>query len=83
VQVKFSAAAAANRSLLAVPEQAIVRRGELTAVYVKNGEIFTLRAVRLGQKLGADGTEVLAGLKAGDVVALDTVRAAQARPSTK
>jgi len=83
VRVKFSAPAAANRNLLAVPEQAIVRRGELTAVYVKNGEAFTLRAVRLGQKLGADGTEVLAGLKAGDVVALDTVRAAQARPSAK
>ncbi|OYU46528.1 MAG: efflux transporter periplasmic adaptor subunit [Burkholderiales bacterium PBB4] len=83
VRVKFSAPAAANRNLLAVPEQAIVRRGELTAVYVKNGEVFTLRAVRLGQKLGADGTEVLAGLKAGDVVALDTVRAAQARPSAK
>jgi len=83
VRVKFSAPAAANRSLLAVPEQAIVRRGELTAVYVKNGDVFTLRAVRLGQKLGADGTEVLAGLKAGDVVALDTVRAAQARPSAK
>jgi len=83
VRVKFSAPAAANRSLLAVPEQAIVRRGELTAVYVKSGEVFALRAVRLGQKLGADGTEVLAGLKAGDVVALDTVRAAQARPSAK
>lgn len=83
VRVKFSPAVAANRSLLAVPEQAIVRRGELTAVYVKNGEVFTLRAVRLGQKLGADGTEVLAGLKAGDVVALDTVRAAQTRPSAK
>ena len=83
VRVKFSAPAAANRSLLAVPEQAIVRRGELTAVYVKNGDVFALRAVRLGQKLGADGTEVLAGLKAGDVVALDTVRAAQARPSAK
>lgn len=82
VRVKFSAAAA-NRSLLVVPEQAIVRRGELTAVYVKNGEVFTLRAVRLGQKLGADGTEVLAGLKAGDVVALNTLRAAQARPSSK
>ncbi|WP_176452093.1 efflux RND transporter periplasmic adaptor subunit [Rhodoferax sp. TH121] len=83
VRVKFSVPAATNRSLLAVPEQAIVRRGELTAVYVKNGEVFTLRAVRLGQTLGADGTEVLAGLKAGDVVALDTVRAAQARPTAQ
>lgn len=77
VRVKFTATAAAARQLLAVPEQAIVRRGELTAVYVQSGTQFTLRAVRLGQRLGAQGTEVLAGLKAGDVVALDTLRAAQ------
>jgi len=77
VRVKLSADQAANRNLLGVPEQAIVRRGELTAVYVKSGETFSLRAVRLGQRLGVDGVEVLAGLKAGDVVALDTVRAAQ------
>nr|WP_315489546.1 efflux RND transporter periplasmic adaptor subunit [uncultured Rhodoferax sp.] len=83
VRVKFSSGPSANRSLLVVPEQAIIRRGELTAVYVKNGDVFTLRAVRLGQRLGADGTEIMAGLKAGDTVALDTVRAAQARPSGK
>jgi len=78
VRVKFTTAASAARQLLAIPEQAIVRRGELTAVYVQNGKQFTLRAVRLGQRLGAqEGTEVLAGLKAGDVVALDTLRASQ------
>jgi RND family efflux transporter MFP subunit len=82
VRVKFSAEQAASRSLLAVPEQAIVRRGELTAVYVKSGDVFSLRAVRLGQRLGADGIEVLAGLKAGDVVALDSMRAAQV-PASK
>ncbi|OYU44062.1 MAG: efflux transporter periplasmic adaptor subunit [Burkholderiales bacterium PBB4] len=83
VRVKFSAGSAASRGRLAVPEHAIVRRGELTAVYVKSADLFTLRAVRLGQKLGGDSTEVLAGLKAGDVVALDTVRAAQAGTVTK
>lgn len=77
VRVKFTTATSATRQLLAVPEQAIVRRGELTAVYVQSGKQFTLRAVRLGQRLGPQGTEVLAGLKAGDVVALDTLRAAQ------
>ena len=77
VRVKFSAAQGNSRQLLAVPEQAIVRRGELTAVYVRSGTQFTLRAVRLGQKLGAEGTEILAGLQAGDVVALDPVRASQ------
>lgn len=83
VRVKFSADPSASRSLLTVPEQAIVRRGELVAVYVQSGDVFTLRAVRLGQKLGAEGTEVLAGLKVGDVVALDTLRAAQIRASSK
>nr|WP_315466321.1 efflux RND transporter periplasmic adaptor subunit [uncultured Rhodoferax sp.] len=77
VRVKFSAAQSTARQMLAVPEQAIVRRGELTAVYVQSGTQFTLRAVRLGQKLGAEGTEVLAGLQPGDVVALDPVRASQ------
>ncbi|MEO7105410.1 MAG: efflux RND transporter periplasmic adaptor subunit [Rhodoferax sp.] len=79
VRVKLSADQSATRGLLAVPEQAIVHRGELTAVYVKSGAVFSLRAVRLGQRLGAEGVEVLAGLKAGDVVALDTLRAAQVR----
>ena len=83
VRVKFSAAASASRSLLSVPEQSIVRRGELLAVYVQSGSAFTLRAVRLGQKLGAEGMEVLAGLKAGDVVALDTLRAAQSGAAAK
>jgi RND family efflux transporter MFP subunit len=83
VRVKFSADASASRSLLSVPEQAIVRRGELVAVYVQSGSAFSLRAVRLGQKLGADESEVLAGLKAGDVVALDTLRAAQSGAATK
>lgn len=77
VRVRFSADQAISRDLLTVPEQAIVRRGELTAVYVKSGDVFSLRAVRLGQRLGVDGIEVLSGLKAGDVVSLDTVRAAQ------
>ncbi len=77
VRVRLGAEASASRNLLTVPEQAIVRRGELVAVYVQSGATFTLRAVRLGQRLGAEGTEVLAGLKVGDVVALDTLRAAQ------
>lgn len=83
VRVKFGTGQITSTNLLTVPDQAIVRRGELTAVYVQSGTVFTLRAVRLGQKLGADGTEVLAGLKAGDVVALDTVRAAQAPAASK
>lgn len=86
VRVRFVGATAQQR--LVVPESALVRRGELTAVYVvtARGEGqaagFSLRAVRTGAGHGAAGLEVIAGLKAGDRVALDPVRAglAGARP---
>lgn len=66
---------------LVLPASALLRRGELTGVYVvaTRGEGkpagFALRAVRTGASHGAAGVEVLAGLKAGDRVALDPVRA--------
>jgi hypothetical protein len=78
VRVSFMGAdtvAAAPRLL--VPAAAVVRRGELSAVYVVSGKTFGLRAVRLG-RASAEGVEVLAGLRAGEVVATDPVRAAQA-----
>ena len=66
-----------ERALLVVPTAAILRRGELTAVYVaddKGG--FSLRQLRLGEAVpGADGIEVLAGLRSGEVIALDPVQA--------
>lgn len=58
-----------------VPAAAVLRRGELTAVYVATAKGFVLRAVRLGADHGADGIEIVAGLAAGDRVALDPVRA--------
>ncbi len=90
VKVRFvgSAAQAAPQRLV-VPATALLRRGELTGVYVvtTKGDAakgFALRAVRTGATHG-DGVEVLAGLKAGDQVALDPVRAglAGATPVTK
>ncbi len=60
---------------MVVPTQALLRRGELTAVYVVAGKGFALKAVRLGAEHGADGVEVVAGLTAGDQVALDPVKA--------
>ena len=67
-----------------LPTPAIVRRGELTAVYVVTGKVFALRAIRVGVNQGRDGVEVLSGLVAGDVVALDPIRAgfANATPAT-
>jgi RND family efflux transporter MFP subunit len=84
VQVQFLQAQSSPVARLLVPQAAIVRRGELTAAYVVNGQGFSLRAVRLGAQQGGHMVEVLAGLTAGDFIALDPVRAgaAQAQPAT-
>jgi RND family efflux transporter MFP subunit len=80
-RVRFTLAQTATSSntnaALTVPEAAIVRRGELTAVYVVAGNTFALRAVRTGAST-AQGVEVLAGLRAGERVALDPIRAGMA-----
>ena len=72
VRVRF---AAGQTQRMVVPISAVLRRGELTAVYVASGKGFVLKAVRLGADHGPDGVEVAAGLSAGDLVALDPVRA--------
>jgi RND family efflux transporter MFP subunit len=72
VPVRFSGGQA-DRML--VPGAAVLRRGELTAVYVATRQGFVLKAVRLGAEHGADGVEVVAGLLAGERVALDPVKA--------
>lgn len=61
---------------LVVPNGAVLRRGELSAVYVLGPDgRFLQRLVRLGEQFGEAGVEVLAGVKAGEKVALDPVRA--------
>lgn len=60
---------------MVVPAAAVLRRGELTAVYVAGDKGFVLRAVRLGADHGAEGIEIVAGLTAGDRVAIDPVKA--------
>lgn len=68
---------------LLVPAAAVLRRGEVTAVYVideKNAAL--LRQVRLSEPLAGGFHEVLAGLSAGEKVALDPVKAGiVARPA--
>jgi RND family efflux transporter MFP subunit len=81
VRVAFAGASNANSHTaqrLLVPAAAVVRRGELSAVYVASSQGFALRAVRLGANQGAGLVEVLSGLRAGEVVATDPLRAAQA-----
>lgn len=70
--------AAASKARVLVPLKAVVRRGELTGVYVVNAQgAAQLRQIRLGREQG-DRVEVLAGLAVGERVALDPVAAAQA-----
>jgi RND family efflux transporter MFP subunit len=68
---------------LLVPAAAVMRRGEVTAVYVideKNAA--RLRQVRLSEPLAGGFHEVLAGVSAGEKVALDPVKAGiVARPN--
>jgi RND family efflux transporter MFP subunit len=59
---------------LVVPAAAVVRRGELTAVYVLADSTRQLRQVRLGNRVNDDAVEVLAGLAAGERVAVDPSR---------
>lgn len=66
-------AAAAGRAV--VPASAVLRRGELSAVYVASGDRFVLRAVRLGATVEPDGVELLSGVREGEAVAVDAVRA--------
>lgn len=64
---------------LLVPAEAVVRRSEVTAVYVLNGDgRLQFRQIRIGTA-GADGAvPVLAGLDAGEKVVIDPVAAAVA-----
>lgn len=59
---------------LLVPQAAVIRRSELSAVYVIDGDDVLLRQVRLGRRYG-DNIEVLAGLSEGEAVAEDPVAA--------
>jgi RND family efflux transporter MFP subunit len=64
---------------LLVPRAALVRRSELTAVYVIAADgAPRLRQVRLGEAADESFVEVLAGLQAGERVALEPVKAGMA-----
>ena len=66
---------------LLVPRAAVFRRSELTAVYVvgEDGRP-RLRQVRVGAAGDEHSVEVLAGLRPGERVALDPIRAGMAAP---
>jgi RND family efflux transporter MFP subunit len=61
---------------LTVPASAVVRRGEVAAVYVQTAEgRLSLRQLRLGEAVGQGEVEVLAGLTAGEQVVTEPIKA--------
>lgn len=76
VRVRFEdvAGTAAATGTLRLPRAAVLRRGELTAVYVARDQRFVLQAVRTGPVAG-DSVEVVAGLRPGQQVAADALAA--------
>jgi RND family efflux transporter MFP subunit len=62
---------------LTIPVSAVLRRGEVAAVYIQAPDNrLILRQLRLGDLVGQGEVEVLAGLAIGDVVITDPVKAA-------
>ncbi len=72
--VQVSVPLRGTQSILLVPPAAVIRRGELQAVYVvgTDGRV-SLRQIRLGESR-ADGIEVLAGLDPGERIVRDVTR---------
>ena len=64
-------------AIVHVPQSVVVQRDEVSGVYVIDGNRLSLRQLRLGRRIG-DQVEVLAGLKAGEILASDPVAALQA-----
>ncbi len=73
----------ATLPIVTAPSSALVRRSEVSGVYVVGSDgLPVLRYVRPGRTMG-DRTEILAGLAQGDVIATDSTAAARAAGDTK
>ena len=76
IEVVGYAPATGEQNRIGVPPAAVVRRGEITGVYVQREDgRFVLRQVRLGELLSDGRIEVLAGLAPEESVATDAVKA--------
>jgi RND family efflux transporter MFP subunit len=65
-----------EKPYLVVPSRAIVHRSEVTGVYVVGkDQALQFRQLRIGREVPGDLTVILAGLEAGERVALDPVAA--------
>ena len=69
--------AVARARKLAIPASAVVRRTEVTGAYVVGADgAVQFRQLRLGEPAGEAAVEVLSGLKPGERVALEPIKAA-------
>lgn len=76
-RVHFATGEAAR---ITIPASAVLRRSELTGVYVADGKGgWSLRQVRVGETRADGQVEVMAGLKGGEEVATDPVKAGLSR----
>ena len=66
----------AESQAVRVPAASIAQRGELSGIYVKQGDRIVLRQVRLGAR-DEEMVDVISGLRAGDMVVRDPVAAVQ------
>ncbi len=73
-----------EKTVLSIPQNSVVRRGEVIGAYVmdSNGKLH-LQQIRTGRVLSDKSIEVLSGLKAGDKVAIDTLKASIQLKSSK
>ena len=70
-----------NARKLVIPAQSVIRRSEVTGVYVINDKGNpSFRQIRLGESAGAGLVEVLAGVSAGEHVALEPIKAGMLTP---
>ena len=75
--VKTAFITGTQADVIAIPDSAVAVRSEVIGVYVLNDQGQpALRQIRLGRKVNDKDVMVLAGLEAGETIALDPVQAA-------
>lgn len=57
-----------NKTSLVIPKTSVIRRGEVTAVYVQKNGSLNFRHVRVGRELNDGNIEVFSGLNEGEKV---------------
>ncbi len=73
-----------QRTVLSIPQSAVVRRGEVIGAYILDEDgILHLQQIRTGRALNGATIEVLSGLQDGDKVAIDPLAASIALKTSK